>query len=94
MSKKNGFGHSVNFGHGILPENMNVVITCRDKLYSLIYQGEIEQGKFAEFQIPWVNEIVIGKVNLRWTVSVLTDVDPLSPDDFFGSTCSYRGFIL
>jgi subtilisin family serine protease len=86
VSEKNGIGHSLNLGHGILPESMNDVITCKDKSYTLIYQGEIEPGKFAEFQIPWVNEIIQGRAILRWTVSVLTDVDAQSPDDYTSSS--------
>ncbi len=80
-------GHNNEFGHGILPENMDDFVTCKSNSFTLIYQGELEFGKFTAFKIPWINEIKTGKVKFRWTSLVLAGVDPHSPDDYTtGST--------
>lgn len=73
-------------GHGMLPESFEEITDCKDNSYTLIYRGEIEQGKYAEFPIPWDESIKSGKVNIRYTAAVLTDVDHLSSDDYTSST--------
>jgi subtilisin family serine protease len=78
--------HSVDLGHGFLPDDLDKITTCQDKSYTLIYKGELEPGKYAEFAIPWENEIEDGKVSFHWTVAVLTDVDHQSPDDYTSSS--------
>lgn len=76
--------HSIEMGHGILPENINVLTACKNDSYTLIYKGEVNEGKYAEFLIPW--EIIEkGKATFRWTAAVLTSVDELSPDDYTSS---------
>ncbi len=82
VCEMNGIGHSINLGHGLLPDDTTQIITCPEKSYTLMYKGELDASKFVEFEIPWIDEIQEGKVNLRWTVAVLTDVDPQSPDDY------------
>lgn len=79
-------GHTIEMGHGILPEDANSIVNCKDNSYTLIYRGEIEHGKYAEYQIPWKNEIQQGKVQFQWTIAVLTDVDQLSCDDYTSSS--------
>ena len=79
-------GFTVNLGHGALPEDPDQIITCSDKSYTLIYRGEIEPGKYAEYSIPWVDNITRGKVKFKWTTAVLTDIDELSPYDYTTSS--------
>lgn len=74
--------HHIETGHGVLPDDINDIVSCPQKSYTLIYKGEITEGQYAEFQIPWENEIKEGKVTFRWTIAILTDVDHLSPDDY------------
>ena len=81
-----GGGHSKEMGHGILSNEINDIVTCGDKSYTLIYRGEIEQGKYAEFLIPWDDLIQQGKAHFKWTVAVLTEVDQLSSDDYTSSS--------
>jgi hypothetical protein len=78
--------HTYENGHGFLPDNYNDIASCADKSYTLIYQGEIESGKYAEYLIPWDNTVLDGSVTFKWTVAVLTDVDELSSDDYTSST--------
>lgn len=73
-------------GHGVLPDDINDITECGDNSYTLIYRGEVEQGKYAEFPIPWDETIVKGKVNFKYTAAVMTDVDHLSTDDYTSST--------
>jgi hypothetical protein len=77
-------GHNAQMGHGIIPDDFESITTCDANSYTLIYRGEIETGKFAEFLIPWEN-IKQGKVKFKWTAAVLTDVDYLSSDDYTSS---------
>ena len=81
-----GNGHTKELGHGVLTVNVNDIVTCNDKSYTLIYRGEIDQGKFAEFLIPWDNSIIQGKAHFKWTVAVSTQVDQLSSDDYTSSS--------
>lgn len=73
-------------GHGPLPDKIEEITTCVDNSYTLIYKGEIEAGKYAEFPIPWDNSIQNGTANFKWTAAVLTDVDQLNTDDYTSST--------
>lgn len=78
--------HSYENGHGFIPDEYETIASCGDKSYTLIYQGEIESGKYAEYLIPWENSIKDGSVTFKWTVAVLTDVDELSSDDYTTNT--------
>lgn len=78
--------HCFEMGHGTLPDNINDIAVCPEKSYTLIYQGEIEPSKYGEYQIPWPADLNKGTVNFRWTLAVLTGVDPQSPDDYTSST--------
>ena len=84
-SSQNG-SHCLEMGHGIVPDEMENIISCDEKSYTLIYRGEIEPTKYAEFIIPWDDSITKGKANFKWTVAVLTDVDQLSTDDYTTSS--------
>ncbi|QQL50600.1 MULTISPECIES: S8 family peptidase [Mucilaginibacter] len=81
-----GTGHNYEIGHGVLPDDIQQFATCPDKSYTLIYNGEIEPGKFIELPIPWSEDITTGNINFRWTAAVLTNVDPQSPDDYSTSS--------
>lgn len=78
--------HTYQTGHGFFPDDYETLASCADKSYTLIYQGEIESGKYAEYLIPWENNIKEGNVTFKWTIAVLTDVDELSSDDYTSST--------
>lgn len=78
--------HTYETGHGFVPDNYEDIATCPEKSYTLIYNGEIESGKYAEYLIPWENSIKDGSVTFKWTVAVLTDVDELSSDDYTSNT--------
>lgn len=77
--------HCHEMGHGALPENIESITSCVGNSYTLIYSGEIQIGKYAEYLIPW-EKIESGKVLFDWTVAVLTDVDQLSSDDYTSSS--------
>jgi len=78
--------HSVEVGHGLLPENVANIVTCPDKSYTLIYQGEVEPGKYVQFDIPWINGEITESVKFKWTTVVLTNIDCQSPDDYTTSS--------
>jgi hypothetical protein len=79
---KKDIKHTNELGHGFLTEDISKIITCPDKSYTLIYRGELMPGKYAEFSIPWINDITQGKVSFHWTVAILTNVNHQSPDDY------------
>ena len=79
-------GHNFDLGHGILPDDIQQLVTCPEKSYTIIYNGEVEPGKYIELPIPWTEEIQNGKANFRWTVATQTNVDPQSPDDYSTSS--------
>lgn len=76
--------HSNEMGHGSIPESVEDIINCEGNSYTLIYRGQIQSGKYAEFLIPW-DDIQSGKVQFKWTAAVLSDVDQLSSDDYTAS---------
>lgn len=79
--------HCHEMGHGVLPDDVNSIVDCSEHSYTLIYRGEIEPGKYAEYLIPWDSAIQEGKAFFSWTIAILTDVDHLSTDDYTaGST--------
>lgn len=84
--EKNNVGHSLELGHGVVPDDFNDIITAPGNGFTLIYKGELEPTKYAEFQIPWINEVTQGNVNIRWTSAVSTSVDQNSPDDYTTSS--------
>jgi hypothetical protein len=78
--------HTYETGHGFIPDDYETIASCADKSYTLIYQGEIESGKYAEYLIPWENSIKDGSITFKWTAAVLSDVDELSSDDYTSNT--------
>ncbi len=83
---EHGDGHNTDFGHGILPSDLNTITSCPEQSYTLIYSGEINSGSFVKLPIPWSDEITKGKVSFRWTSAVMTKIDPQSPDDYSTSS--------
>ncbi|RKS14288.1 S8 family peptidase [Flavobacterium sp. 120] len=84
--------HTNEMGHGIVSEDIDDIVNCIDKSYTVIYQGQLDTGKYAEFAIPWDNSISKGSTSFKWTLAVLTDVDHLSPDDYTSSTIEVAFF--
>ncbi|MGG8495202.1 S8 family peptidase [Tenacibaculum sp. TC6] len=78
--------YSYEMGHGSMLDSIDDITNCGENSYTLIYKGEIQTGKYAEFPIPWDESIDEGTVEFNWTASVLTDVDHLSSDDYTSST--------
>lgn len=74
--------HCTEMGHGTLPDKIEDIIVCPEKSYTLIYEGEIDPKTYVQYEIPWSNDIQEGTVSFRWTMAVLTNVDPHSPDDY------------
>lgn len=80
------YKHCPEIGHGFITNEFDKIVSCSEESYTLIYRGELDTSKYAEFPIPWDEEIIDGKAKLRWTVAVLTDVDQLSSDDYTSSS--------
>lgn len=78
--------HCLELGHGTLSEDIDEMMNCVPKSYTLIFEGEVDRTKYREFTIPWISKIKTGKVNFRWTVAVQTSVDPNSPEDYTTSS--------
>lgn len=82
-SSKNGNKHDHHLGHGIIPDEIEEIVSCGNNSYTLIYQGEILPGKYAELKIPWMNDISIpGNVLFHWTVVAVPGIDPSHSDDY------------
>ncbi|GAB2987497.1 hypothetical protein GCM10027049_29290 [Mucilaginibacter puniceus] len=74
--------HCKEMGHGILPIDIEEAMTCQDKSYTLIYEGEVEKSKYRKFDIPWIEGLNTGKVKFHWTSAALASVDSSSPEDY------------
>lgn len=89
-SLRKDYEHCSELGHGLLPESTDYIMTCDEGSYTLIYEGEVDKGKYREFEIPWTDEIISGKATLHWTTAVQTNVDPNSPEDYTSSSVEIR----
>lgn len=72
----------IEYGHGILPNNIEDVTYCGDGSFTLQYRGRLLPTKFAQLQIPWPDMTIKGKVTFTWTLVVLADTDELSTDEY------------
>lgn len=77
---ENGYG--IEFGHGVLPDDLSQLTTCGDGSFTLQYRGRLLPTNFAQLQIPWPDISLRGKVSFYWTLSVLADTDELSTDEY------------
>jgi hypothetical protein len=77
--------HCKEIGHGMLPDDLANIVSCHDKSFTLIYNGEINPKSYARFEIPWVKGIT-GNVKFSWTLNILTAVNENSPDDYTNTT--------
>lgn len=84
--------HTNELGHGIISEDIETIVNCIDKSYTVIYQGQLDTGKYVEFTIPWDESIDQGSTSFKWTLAILSDVDQLSPDDYTSSTIEVTFF--
>jgi len=78
--------HCMELGFGLLPDNLDEMMDCKRTSFTLVFEGEVERGKYREFEIPWLPAVNSGKVNLNWTVAVQTLVDSSSPEDYTSSS--------
>ena len=84
--------HTNELGHGIITEDVDKIVNCVDKSYTVIYQGQLDTGKYVEFAIPWDEKIDQGSTSFKWTLAILSDVDQLSSDDYTSSTIEVTFF--
>ena len=73
-------------GHGIMPDSVEDIMSCKPGSYTLLYRGAIAPSKFAELQIPWDPDVVNGKAQMKWTLVTESEIDPNSPDDYTTSS--------
>jgi hypothetical protein len=74
------------FGHGIMPETVEEIMSCTPNSYTLLYRGSIAPTKFAELQIPWDPAVNTGSVKMKWTLITESEIDPKSSDDYTTSS--------
>lgn len=82
----NSIKHCTELGFGLLPDNLDEMMNCEKTSFTLVFEGEVERGKYREFEIPWLSSVNSGKVYLKWTVAVQTKVDSSSPEDYTSSS--------
>lgn len=63
-------------GWGLVPEDINKLITCGDGVARIIYQGELRPGKYLRARVPLPKGPLLGMVNLRATFCYASPVDP------------------
>lgn len=63
-------------GWGRVPSDLNRLITCGDGEARIIYQGELNPGKFLRAPIPLPTVQLTGKVRLKATFCYASPVDP------------------
>ncbi|MBN3731326.1 S8 family peptidase [Burkholderia sp. Tr-20390] len=70
-------GESVDsVGWGMVPIDLNTLITCGDGVARIIYQGELRPGKFLRAPVPLPLAPLEGKVTLSATFCYASPVDP------------------
>ncbi|MDB2140027.1 S8 family peptidase [Clostridium butyricum] len=74
-------------GHGIVPDNIDELMTCSSNKVTIIYTGEISEKKYVKLQMPLPDAIKgnNGTVKIDWTIAALTDVNGLDPDGYTSS---------
>src|SRR3989338_5970593 len=55
-------------GHGIMPDTVEEIMSCKLGSYTLLYRGAIAPAKYAELQIPWDPAITRGTAKMKWTL--------------------------
>ncbi len=71
-------------GHGAILQGVDDVLhCCSDKSVTIIYQSSIHPTKFAKLPIPLPNRPGFqGNVEIKWTVALLSKVDPGNVEDY------------
>lgn len=69
-------------GHGIILERPDHILECTDKRVTIMYNGTLTPKKYAKIPIPFVKNPGSGKVNIRWTIGVLTKPDIENVDEY------------
>ncbi|MBP6924138.1 MAG: S8 family peptidase [Candidatus Pacebacteria bacterium] len=76
----------IEHGHGIMPDTVEEIMSCKPGSYTLLYRGAIAPAKYAELQIPWDPAVTSGTAKMKWTLVTESEIDPNSPDDYTTSS--------
>lgn len=63
-------------GWGKVPEDLRSLITCSDGVARIVYQGELNSGKFLRAPVPLPNIDLTGMVTITATFCYASPVDP------------------
>lgn len=63
-------------GWGKIPEDIESIIESPDGVARILYQGELQPGKYLKVLLPLPTDGVIGKVKIKATCCFSTSVDP------------------
>ena len=70
-------------GHGIVPVNLDGLLSCGEKQVTVVFQGDIAAKKMVKLPIMLPpNVVTSGKVSVKWTVAALPPVAPNHPSDY------------
>lgn len=77
-------GHKVrDLGHGRLPESYEAAWECAEHEVTLVYRDSLTRGESTAMRLPFPDGIAAGaRVELAWTLSYLSDVDPADAAEY------------
>lgn len=73
---------SVEVGWGRVAQHLGIIITCPDGVARVIYQGELNPGKYLRASLPLPLEPMPGIVTIKATLVFATKVDPADPSNY------------
>lgn len=74
--------HPHEVGWGRIPSDIEKLITCPPGTAHVLYQGELEAGKYWRLRIPVPNGPMKGKVTISATFCYATETDPQDPVNY------------
>lgn len=63
-------------GWGKIPENLNDIIVSPDGVVKILYQGELNPGKYLNVPLPIPSDGIKGMISIKATCCIACDTDP------------------
>lgn len=69
-------------GWGRLNTDIDVITSCADHCVRVVYQGKLNPGEWLKVPVPLPNRQILGKVEIKATLSYATPTDPQDPVNY------------
>ncbi len=89
--RKNDGSHDLEaLGRGCIPSNIDDYVVCKDGEVTILYQGQLEPGKYLKAPIPIEADVLEGMVTLTATLCFSSAVDSKDPANYTKSGLEVR----